>query len=85
MDREGLKERIRFYTEYLKILWLIVIALAGGLSSLFSDLSNFVYIERVVLFSLGIYLLVIVGIGILKLNLDIHKLLNKLEEEKSDG
>ncbi len=78
---KGVEERIKYYTEYLKILWLIAITLSGGLASLFSDFGNFQRTERMILFVLGVYLLIVVVIGIIKLNLDIHKLLRKLEEE----
>ena len=78
---KAVEERIRYYTEYLKILWLVAITLSGGLASLFSNLENFKHIEKLILFILGVYLLTVVGIGILKINLDIQKLIRKLEEE----
>ena len=35
-----LKERIKFLTEYLKVLWIFLIAVGGGTASLFLNLDS---------------------------------------------
>ncbi len=69
MDKEGVKERIRFYTELLKLLWVLLIALGGGLSSLF--LKGIGEPKSLSISFVGLTLFVIVLLGIM---------LNKLED-----
>jgi len=54
MTREELiKERIKFLTEYLKVLWVFLIAVGGGTASLFLNLDSGV---KVLLFFGGTFL-----------------------------
>ncbi len=40
MEKEAVRERIRFLTEYIKVLWVLIMATSGGLISLFFSLDK---------------------------------------------
>jgi len=76
MDREAIKERVRFYTEYLKILWFLIAGVSGGLVSLFFALDT---AEKVIVFIVGLAILFGLVSAVIKLTLDVRELLKKLE------
>jgi len=78
MGKEAIKERIKFYTELLKLLWILLIALGGGLSSLF--LKGINSGKEILIILTGIILFVLVIVGVLKMIRDINKLLRTLED-----
>jgi len=74
---EGLiKEKIKFYTETIKIFWTLFIVLTGGLVTLIFNLDN---IFKFGLFTLGILFEYIVIMIIKDYNQKILKLLNEWE------
>ncbi len=62
---EYIKERIKFLTEYLKILWVVLLAVSGGSAGLFMKLDN----------SIKAFPTIVI------LTLKILRLLEKLKEE----
>ncbi|NPA41670.1 MAG: hypothetical protein GXO18_05280 [Aquificae bacterium] len=78
MDKEAVKERIKFYTELLKLLWVLLIALGGGLSSLF--LRGVEGFKELLLILVGFILFVLVLLGIVIVVKSIQKLLKSMEE-----
>ena len=72
-----MRERIRFLTEYIKVLWVMIMATSGGLISLFFSLDK---PERVVIFSMGLLVLSGLIVAVVKLTLDVNELQEKLEE-----
>ena len=70
------KEKIKYYTEMVKIFWTILIVLVGGLATLFIHLDS---LQKYLLFSFGIFLSCIIVTSIYKFNQQIHILLNNLE------
>ncbi|WP_461829179.1 hypothetical protein [Aquifex sp.] len=77
--REAIKERVRFYTELIKILWLLVLAVGGGTAGLF--LKGLNSPKSFILFSAGIFIVFLSLLLILKLVKDANSLLKRLEEE----
>ena len=69
--------RIRFLTEYIKVLWVMIMATSGGLVSLFFSLDE---PEKVVIFSMGLLVLSGLIVAVVKLILDANELQEKLEE-----
>ena len=78
--REAIKERVRFYTELIKILWLLVLGVGGGTVGLF--LKGFSSVKSFILFSAGVFIVLLSLLLILKLVRDTNSLLKRLEEEK---
>ncbi len=52
--REAIKERVRFYTELIKILWLLVLGVGGGTAGLF--LKGIDSLKAFILFGAGIFI-----------------------------
>ncbi len=77
MEKEAVRERIRFLTEYIKVLWVMIMATSGGLVSLFFSLDE---PEKVVIFSMGLLVLSGLIVAVVKLIFDANELLEKLEE-----
>ncbi|WP_457599980.1 hypothetical protein [Hydrogenivirga sp.] len=78
MKNEAVKERIKFYTEYLKIFWITAIAIGGGVIGLFRFVETW---KEFLLFVVGIWILGLILLGIIKLTVDINMLIKKLEED----
>jgi len=79
MTREELiKERIKFLTEYLKILWIVLIAVSGGSASLFVNLDSSL---KAILLLIGVIVIVITSSIIGALTLEILELFEKLKQE----
>lgn len=82
MDSDYLKEKARYYTEWIRLLWIALIALIGGMSGLL--LAGIPTPVAIVLLIFA----VILGIGgvvmVIVLHLAISRLIEKLlkEEEK---
>ena len=78
---EGLRERLKLYSEILRNLVILLIAVAGGTVSLLFKLSNPVVIP---LMFMGLILTVGILFGIFRLVITIRELLQELEKwEKS--
>jgi len=78
---EGLRERLKLYSEILRNLVILLIAVAGGTVSLLFRLSNPVAIP---LMFMGLILTVGILFGIFRLVITIRELLQELEKwEKS--
>ena len=78
--REAIKERVRFYTELIKILWLLVLGVGGGTAGLF--LKGIDSLKAFILFGAGIFIVLLSLLLILKLVRDTNSLLKKLEEKE---
>jgi len=79
---EVIKERIRFLTEYLKILWVVLIAVSGGSVSLFLNLDSSL---KAFLLLMGIVITVVASSIIGLLTLEILELFEKLKQEVEDN
>ena len=79
---EVIKERIRFLTEYLKILWVVLITASGGSASLFMNLDSSV---KALLLLIGVVVAVITSSMIGVLTLEILELFEKLKQEVEDN
>ena len=75
--REAIKERVRFYTELLKVLIVLSATLLGGMVGLLFKLDN--PLSIFLLFLGAILELVIIGF-MLRLYLEIEELLRRLEK-----
>jgi len=75
---EYIKERIKFLTEYLKILWVVLLAVSGGSAGLFMKLDNSI---KALLFLIGVAIIILTSSTIVILTLEILRLLEKLKEE----
>ena len=81
MGKETIKEQIKYYTELMKIAWIVLIAVSGGVASIIlSDKPKARSEEELILLFLGVVYMVLAFLSILKLNRDIHILLKKLSE-----
>ncbi len=78
--REAIKERVRFYTELIKILWLLVLGVGGRTAGLF--LKGINSLKAFILFGAGIFIVLLSLLLILKLVRDTNSLLKKLEEKE---
>ncbi|GAB6064938.1 hypothetical protein JCM9492_00300 [Aquifex pyrophilus] len=74
---EYIKEKIKFLTEYLKILWIVLIAVSGGTASLFIKLDSPI---KAILLLIGIVLIVMTSSIILLLTIEIFRLLEILKD-----
>lgn len=74
-----IKEKIKFYTEMLKVHWAIVVILAGSLANLFFSLNN---IFKIIIFTIGLILLISVILVINEFNTRIFNLFEKMEGHK---
>ncbi len=75
MDKEAIKERVKFYTELLKLLWIFAIALGGGEVGLLINLNSSI---KALLFFGGLFLLLLTVIAIIYVLLTIKDELAKL-------
>jgi len=75
---EYMKERIKFLTEYLKILWVVLLAVSGGSAGLFMRLDNPI---KALLFLIGVATIILTSSTIVILTPEILRLLDKLKEE----
>ncbi|EDP76488.1 hypothetical protein HG1285_02738 [Hydrogenivirga sp. 128-5-R1-1] len=75
---EIIKEKIRFLTEYLKILWVVLIAASGGSASLFMTLNSAL---KAFLLLVGVVAIVTTSSMIAILTLEILELFEKLKKE----
>ncbi len=79
MAREDfIKERIKFITEYLKILWVVLIAASGGSASLLMNLDSSL---KAILLLIGVTVVTITSSIIGALTLEVLTLLEKLKQE----
>ena len=76
MSKELIKEKIKFYTETIKIFWTLFIVLTGGLATLIFNLDN---ILKFGLFTLGLLFEYVVIMIIKDYNQKILKLLDEWE------
>ncbi len=79
MGKETIKEQIKYYTELMKIAWVVLIAVSGGVASLLiSDKPKARAEEGLILMALGVVYIILALLSIFKLNRDIHRLLSRL-------
>ncbi|WP_461829860.1 hypothetical protein [Aquifex sp.] len=78
VKEDYIKEKIKFMTEYLKILWIVLIAVSGSSAGLFMKLDSPI---KVLLFLVGVMIIILTSSTIVMLTLEILKLLEKLKEE----
>lgn len=80
MADEQIKERIRYYTEWLRLLWITLLGLSGGISGLVLTLDSPVRVALLVL-------AVVLGIGVIGMVLFLHRLvlrsISRLKGEKT--
>ncbi|EDP75080.1 hypothetical protein [Hydrogenivirga sp. 128-5-R1-1] len=81
MDMEGIKERVGYYKELLRLFWLTVVTIGGGLAGIIAspsalDKGNILFLAVV-----GVVLIITFIVGISKLHRDITALIKKLEQE----
>jgi len=75
---DQLKERIKYYTEWIRLLWITLIGLSGGISGLMLGLDSPI---RVMLLVVAIAL----GIGAAVMILVIHRAILRLIERLQGG
>jgi len=75
---EYIKEKIKFLTEYLKILWVVLLTVSGGSAGLFMKPDSPI---KVLLFLTGVAIIVLTSTTIVMPTLEILKLLEKLKQE----
>ena len=76
-EREALKEELKTYTELFKVFSAFVIAIGGGLATLFLNLNSK---EKVILFALGSVVEVFFVFVCVKLLVDIYSLIERLKQ-----
>ena len=80
MTDDQIKERIKYYTEWLRLLWITLIGLSGGISSLVLTLDSSV---RVVLLAFALALEIGVVVMVFRLHRAILRLIGQLQGGKS--
>lgn len=80
MAEDQIKERIRYYTEWIRLLWITLIGLSGGISGLVLTLDSPV---RAVLLTFAVVLGIAVIVMVFLLHLAISQLIGQLKGEKS--
>ncbi len=75
---ELLVERIRFLTEYLKVLWIFLLAVGGGTAGLFLNLDSGI---KALLFFGGAFVSLSTTITIIALTVEVFDLFKKLKWE----
>ena len=78
MNEKFLTEKIKFYTEIVKVLWAVIIVLTGGLSTIFINMDN---PQKIILFVFGLCLECIFIILLIEANKEVNCMINKLEEK----
>ena len=76
---EVIKERIRYYTDWARSLWIGVLALTGGLGGLRLNLDS---PAKGVLFLIGLVVDFLLLFGIILLHRRIERLMSELGKEK---
>lgn len=80
MPDEQIKERVKYYTEWVRLLWIALIGLSGGISGLVLTLSSF---TRSLLLTIAIVLMIGAVGMILLCHRAILRLIRQLQGEKS--
>jgi hypothetical protein len=80
MADDQIKERIKYYTEWIRLLWITLIGLSGGISGLVLTLDSPV---RMILLAVAVTLIVGAVVMILLLHRAILRLLVQLQGGKS--
>ena len=76
---DQIKERIRYYTEWVRLLWIALIGLAGGIYGLVLALDSPV---RVALLIFAVILGIVATVIVFRLHLAISRLIGQLKGEK---
>ena len=79
MDRDIIKEEIKYYTETVKVFWTIFIVLTGGLATILINPTN---VSKIALFVVGAFFEVLIINVIKDFNKQIQCLLKKMEDLK---
>jgi hypothetical protein len=80
MTDDQIKERVKYYTEWLRFLWITLIGLSGGISGLVLTLDSPV---RMILLAIAVTLIVGAVVMILLIHRAILRLLRQLQGGKS--
>lgn len=80
MTDDQIKERIKYYTEWIRLLWITLIGLSGGISGLVLTLDSPV---RVILLTVAVTLIVGAVVMILLIHRAILGLIEQLQGGKS--
>jgi hypothetical protein len=78
LTEEEKRERIRYYGDWIKSLWIGVLALSGGLAGLALGLDNR---PRTILFAIGVVAEFLLFIAIALLHRSIERLMKALGRE----
>jgi hypothetical protein len=78
MTEDQIKEKIRYYTEWIRLLWLALFGLSGGISGLVLTLDSFV---RAVLLIFAVLL----GIGAIVMIILLHLAISRSIEQLKGG
>lgn len=78
MNEKFLTEKIRFYTEIIKVIWTVLIVLTGSLAAIFINMDN---IQKIIIFIIGLIIEITFTILLIEANKDINYMINKLEEK----
>jgi hypothetical protein len=80
MTDDQIKERVKYYTEWIRLLWITLIGLSGGISGLVLTLDSLV---RMILLAVAVTLIVGAVVMILLLHRAILRLIVQLQGGKS--
>ena len=80
MSDDQIKERVKYYTEWIRLLWITLIGLSGGISGLLLGLDSPV---RVILLVVAVTLIVGAVIMILLIHRAILRLIGRLQGGKA--
>lgn len=80
MNDDQIKERIKYYTEWIRLLWITLIGLSGGISSLVLTLDSSV---RIILLVFALVLAIGVVVMVFRLHRAILLLLGQIQGGKS--
>ncbi len=80
MSDDQIKERVKYYTEWIRLLWITLIGLSGGISGLLLGLDSPV---RMILLAVAVTLIVGVVIMILLIHRAILQLIGQLQGGKA--
>ena len=78
MTDEQIKERVKYYTEWIRLLWITLIGLAGGISGLALTLDSLV---RAALLAFALTL----GIGAVVMVFLLHRAILRLIKQLQGG
>jgi hypothetical protein len=80
MSDERIKERVKYYTEWIRLFWITLIGLSGGISGLLLGLDSPV---RMILLAVAVTLIVGAVVMILLIHRAILRLIGQLQGGES--